>query len=236
MPTPPLPKKSGDQLRKEFFDALARDRAEHKARIRAEAEAREKSAAEHDARLRKEAEEREKSAAEFDRQMAAIRSDFGGFTTNEGKILEGDTIHTLDGLKTLGDLQVTGVLSSMRASKKKREYDGALQCSDGVVLLEIKRHFAVGDVHKFVAEQMRDFPKDFPRIVKGGPLYGAIVASLLDKDARALAEKEGIFVLHVGTNRRVKVVSASAVPRPTSRKSALRRTANGSSRHARDNS
>ena len=192
MPTPPIPPaKFADKLRAEFFDALARERAER------------------EDGYRKEAAERRKFSAE-------MRSRLGGFTNNEGKILEGDTIHALGQLRTVGDLPVKAVFPSMQLPGKKREYDGMLYCPEAgaVVLLEIKRHFAVGDVRKFVVKQMPDFRRDFPDLINGAAVYGAIVGSLLDDAARDLAEEKGLFVLHVGTNRRVEVVSAPSLPRP----------------------
>ena len=188
---------------------LRRERAEREAGYRKEAEERKKSAAEHDARLRKEAEAREKSAAEHDRQMAAIRSDFGGFTNTEGEALEDDTIHALDDLKILGDLQLTGVTGNMTLGPEKNQYDGLLLGPKQLVLVEVKHCVRVSDVRKFAGVQMPRFRRDYSAHINGKPLYGALVGLVVNPAARKLAEKEGLFVLKVGSKRRVKVLTDS---------------------------
>ena len=216
MPTTADYQKIAAKHRAEFYAELRRERAEREAGYRKEAEERKKSAAEHDARLRKEAEarkaeaeERKKSAAEFDRRMAALHSDWGGFTNTEGEVLEGDTIHALDDLKILGDLQVTGVTGNMTLGPDKNQYDGLLLGPKQLVLVEVKHCLRVSDVRKFVAVQMPRFRLDYSDQMNGKPLYGALVGSVVHKSARELAEKEGLFVLKVGSKRRVKVLTDS---------------------------
>ena len=182
--------------------ALARERAEREAGYR-------KERAEREAGYRKEAEERKKSAAEFDRRMAALHSEWGGFTNTEGEVLEGDTIHALDDLKILGGLQLTGVTGNMTLGPDKNQYDGLLLGPKQLVLVEVKHCLRVSDVRKFVAVQMPRFRLDYSDQMNGKPLYGALVGSVVHKSARELAEKEGLFVLKVGSKRRVQVLTDS---------------------------
>ena len=182
-----------------FFAAIEREAAERK-----------KSAAEHDARLRKEAAEREKSGKEFDRRMAAIEEQWGGFSNAEGEVLEDDVVHELDGVKALGDLRVTGMTGSLSLGPDRNQYDGLLLCADGLVLVEIKHRVRVADVRKFVARQVPGFRRDYSAHINGKPLYGALVGSVVNPAARRLAEQEGLFVLKVGSKRRIKVLTDSA--------------------------
>ena len=176
----PTSKKTADQLRQEFYAGLNR-----------------------------EAEERQKSAAEFDRRMQAIEDQWGGFSNAEGESLEDDAILVIGRLQTLGGMRVVDMSPNLQKQRGEMQYDGLLECKGGVVLVEVKHRVRVSDVRKFVEKQMPGFRRDFPGMINGGKFYGAVAGLVVNAAARKLAEKEGLFVLKVGSKRRVKVLTDS---------------------------
>ena len=170
--------KTADQMREEFYAALRQNQA---AQLRFEEEMR----------------------AEWKK----ITGEWGRFANGEGGMVEYEGITALRDLNEIGGMPVTEVVEHLKLAKKRREYDGLIQCPNAVVLLEFKRRLTRESVQKFLDKQLREFPQDFAGLINGKKLYGAVVGAAVDDDAKQLAEDNGLFAIRIPANRRAEVLN-----------------------------
>ena len=184
----PINGKTADQLREEFY-----------------------------ARLRESGEAQARFEEDMRRQWKKITGEWGRFTNDEGGMVEYEGVAALRELTEIGGMPIVGVSSALSAAKKRREYDGVIYCPKALVLLEFKRRLSRADVRKFIDEQLARFPLDFPDLLNGKTLYGAVAGAAVEDDAQALAEKRGLFTIRIPASRKVEILNARARPQKTAK-------------------
>ena len=127
-------------------------------------------------------------------------------------MVEYEGVAALRDLPEIGGMPVEEVVHSLKLAKKGREYDGVLRCPRAVVLLEFKRRLTCEHVRKFMREQLPGFRRDFPDLVAGKTLYGAVAGATLSDATQSLARKNGLFAIRLPANRRAEVLNDKARP------------------------
>ena len=230
----PINGKTADQLREEFYEAMRRseerharaeerharleERHEHaeerRKQVMAEADKRAEERHEQVMKDHAEAMKRQKLFEEdMRRRWKKITGEWGRFNNDEGGMVEYEGAAALRDLGAIGGMPIEYVLPPLRRNRKDREYDGVIQFPEAVALLEFKRRLTREDVRKFLDEQLPGFLRDFPKVVNGGPLYGAVAGATIDPDAERLAKDNDLFVVRIPANRRAVIVNNRAQPR-----------------------
>ena len=201
----PINGKTADQMREEFYEALRREREERDAAFREERAERLEAG-------RRFEEEMRQRQIERDRDWKKITGEWGRFNNDEGGMVEYEGVAALRDLPEIGGMPVEEVVHSLKLAKKGREYDGVLRCPRAVVLLEFKRRLTCEHVRKFMREQLPGFRRDFPDLVAGKTLYGAVAGATLSDATRTLARKNGLFAIRLPANRRAEILNDKARP------------------------
>lgn len=141
----------------------------------------------------------------IERILDQVAKEHGSLANNLGDVAEETFYSGLESTKRLGQQKFTTIARNVR-DFKGNEYDIVLMNGSAVAVLEVKQKVHPKDVEELVNKTIPAFRNSYPQY-KDYKLYGGLAGLSFPADARADAEKQGLFVL-AQNGKNIKLANA----------------------------